>query len=452
MDRRANQTIRRNLHWKTTPMRPHLEKGDDGRGTGTLFLKKKKENKVRWRNALIFVKQSTRIVNCTKNTLKVPAKQTVQSIQKIKQDKVIDNDVKVLRSTTTRFTLELDGNIILRQVRLHPRSGSSAKIGSRIKVGIIGHLQPGLNSKTILSNSNNKHRWTRCRSDFDSLFSCSGSCFFRLPETFNSLANDGECQQRHLSHSIFFNMNRCAESVRTSHMMLHAHAWLKFKLCLHLLRNVPRSTSSSSFSSVPGLQTLLTSRNPCADPREHGGDGHTDPQPFTLTEWDGFRNMGCVWRYLEMVVPRPFRIHLTFLVNCRTGSVCKGFLPIFTILGNKFFFVVPDLSLRIFGVFWIFFFLMRRVFPLLWLNRRPFLEPWDAGAAACDVDAAVMSRCYLTICWSISLYHLSQRSEALSVWACARFLSMVALLYISHYHWSPKVAHRYTDPEPLTHP
>ena len=89
---------------------------------------------------------------------------------------------------------------------------------------------------------------------------------------------------RHTSHTAHFNMYRCAQSVRTSHMMLHAHAWLKFKLCLpqdshciscamsHAMHGT-RSTSSSSFSSVPGLQMLLTSRNPCADPREHGSDG-----------------------------------------------------------------------------------------------------------------------------------------------------------------------------------
>ena len=35
------------------------------------------------------------------------------------------------------------------------------------------------------------------------------------------------------------------------------------------------STSSSTFSSVPGLQRLLTSRISCADPRERGGDGYT---------------------------------------------------------------------------------------------------------------------------------------------------------------------------------
>ena len=79
------------LHWKSIPVKLLLKKGDDGRRTGTLFYTKK-ENKVRWGNALFFVKRGQLVVNCTKNTLKVPAKGIVQSIQQIKQDKVIDND------------------------------------------------------------------------------------------------------------------------------------------------------------------------------------------------------------------------------------------------------------------------------------------------------------------------------------------------------------------------
>ena len=44
----------------------------------------------------------------------------------------------------------------------------------------------------------------------------------------------------------------------------------------------PRSTLSNSSSTSPtvtGLQRLLTSRIPCADPRETRGDGFTDPEP-----------------------------------------------------------------------------------------------------------------------------------------------------------------------------
>ena len=70
-----------------------------------------------------------------------------QSIHPAQQeDKILNDNLKVTRSTPTRFTLELDGDIILQQVRLHPRSGSRTMNGSRIKVGIVD-LQPGLNSK-----------------------------------------------------------------------------------------------------------------------------------------------------------------------------------------------------------------------------------------------------------------------------------------------------------------
>ena len=44
---------------------------------------------------------------------------------------------------------ELDGDVILQQVRLHPHSDSRTMNGSRDKVGIIGDLQPGLNSKIL---------------------------------------------------------------------------------------------------------------------------------------------------------------------------------------------------------------------------------------------------------------------------------------------------------------
>ena len=46
----------------------------------------------------------------------------------------------------------------------------------------------------------------------------------------------------------------------------------------------------------------------------------------------GFHVVWCVRRYVEKVVPCRFRILLTFLVNWRTGSVCKGFLPSFNVL------------------------------------------------------------------------------------------------------------------------
>ena len=133
------------LPWKTIPMRLHLKKGDDGKGTGKLFLTK--EYKARQDNGLI--SRSTLKVDCTKNMLSVPDKEISQSIQHNKEGKILNNNLMNTRSTPKRFTLELDGNIILQQDSLHPRSGSRTMNGSRIKVGSVGDLQPGLNSKKI---------------------------------------------------------------------------------------------------------------------------------------------------------------------------------------------------------------------------------------------------------------------------------------------------------------
>ena len=150
MDGQKNKSDNmKHLHWKIIATKQHLKNDANIRRPGTSQKKKKKkENEVQIGNALIFVNRSTRIVNCTKNMLKVPAKELVQSILHTKQDIIVYNK-KVSRSTTTRFAIELDGDIILQQVRLHPRAGSSTTIGSRIKVGIIVDLQPGLNSKIV---------------------------------------------------------------------------------------------------------------------------------------------------------------------------------------------------------------------------------------------------------------------------------------------------------------
>ena len=95
------------------------------------------------------MKRNTLIVDYTKNMLKVPDKEISQSIQHIKEGKILNITLKNTRSTPVRFTLELDGETLLQQVRLHPRSGSRTMNGSRIKVGIIGDFQLGLNSKIL---------------------------------------------------------------------------------------------------------------------------------------------------------------------------------------------------------------------------------------------------------------------------------------------------------------
>ena len=50
---------------------------------------------------------------------------------------------------------------------------------------------------------------------------------------------------------------------------------------------------------------------------------------------NGFQQVRCVRRYLEVMFPCRFCILLTFLVNRTTGSVCMGLLPSFTVFGQQ---------------------------------------------------------------------------------------------------------------------
>ena len=133
---------------------------------------------------------------------------------------------------------------------------------------------------------------------------------------------------------------------------------------------------------------------------KHSPNSHIHIQIFHRIAWrftidlpdhgeDGFHVVRCVLRHMEIVVSCRFRIFLTFLVNWRTGSVCKVFLPSFIVLGNKFLFVVPGSSRRIVGVFWIFFFLMRRVSPL------PFRQP----AKVCILESRLRRRRCVEWAW-----------------------------------------------------
>ena len=87
------------------PMKPHLQKGGRWNGTGFCFSNKQRRTR------------------SDKTTI------------------LYEHD-----EYACMFTLHLDGDIILLQVRLHLRSGSRTMNGSRVKVGIISDLQPGLNS------------------------------------------------------------------------------------------------------------------------------------------------------------------------------------------------------------------------------------------------------------------------------------------------------------------
>ena len=103
------------------------------------------------------------------------------------------------------------------QVHLHPRSGSRTMNGNRINVGIVGDLQPGLNSKTFLGRN---HQDTETcgfttRSDFrQNLFFCSGSCFslagnFQLPGN-----RTGEREQKTFPHCMYRHKHFVTHDVR----------------------------------------------------------------------------------------------------------------------------------------------------------------------------------------------------------------------------------------------
>ena len=164
------------------------------------------------------------------------------------------------RSTPTRFSLELDGRIILQQVRLHRRNGSSTTIGSRIKVGIIGDLQPGLNSKKNF-RSKSKARRDLLHEVIPTAFSLVQEVVFRLPATFNSQAIDGRVwtvtpltqhvQMRTLCPHI------------TVHSVFVPHLWLKVNLIM--CSKIVVSFHLSRAISLAPHRTPSTSSSLCSD-------------------------------------------------------------------------------------------------------------------------------------------------------------------------------------------
>ena len=103
---------------------------------------------------------------------------------------------------------------------------------------------------------------------------------------------------RYTSHTAHFNMYRCAHSVSTSHMMLHAHAWLKFKLCLppksHSISCAMSTPRTEHAAHLPHLFPLFQVYKGCSHPEipaliheNTGGDGYTDPQLPTKSSYRG---------------------------------------------------------------------------------------------------------------------------------------------------------------------
>ena len=137
------------------------------------------------------------------------------------------------RSTPIRLTLEVDGDVVLQQVRLHPRRGSRTMNGSRIRVGIIGDLQPGLNRKKF-QGRNHQHREIcgfTTRNDSDKFFlSCSGGCF-SLAGNFQFPGNRRECEQNTFS-------------VKGKYPAPHIHEHLRYTIMATALRTPSRITTS----------------------------------------------------------------------------------------------------------------------------------------------------------------------------------------------------------------
>ena len=163
------------------------------------------------------------------------------------------------------MTLELDGNIILQQVRLHPRTGSTT-IGSRIRVGVTGDLQPGLNS-FFMSNSD-KLRENLLQNDFDSLFPCSGSSF--------SLAIDGRCEEIHLSYTTFKHVQIRTVSPHITHdvtrsrvaqaQSCHFHKVVVLSLAQSLLPCMEHAAHLCFFPSSQCSHALLSHSLHCLRP------------------------------------------------------------------------------------------------------------------------------------------------------------------------------------------
>ena len=162
--------------------------------------------------------------------------------------------------------------------------------GSRIKVGIVVDLQPGLNRKYFKVEIISIGKLVASQQE---VIPTNYFYLVRLPATFNSQAIDGRCEQNTFSHFMY----RHIHFVSTSHVMLHAHAWLKLncvpKTFSHPISGfAPCLTVHSAFCplllfplllllSPAQAPRLITSRIHCAASRDLGGDGFTDPEPRT---------------------------------------------------------------------------------------------------------------------------------------------------------------------------
>ena len=106
---------------------------------------------------------------------------------------------------------------------------------------------------------------------------------------------------------------------------------------------------------------------------------------------DGFHVGRCVRRYVEMVTPRRFRILLPFPVNWRTDSVRKGVSPKLCDCGQWNLLQRITTQSQDCRMLLNFFFLMRRVSPLINPSRcASFSRTWHVDAASSELGSTLI--------------------------------------------------------------
>ena len=102
------------------------------------------------------------------------------------------------------------------------------------------------------------------------------SCVNRTP-------SQSACTDAHIVSAHHIAHIPCTTSVAQSN--LDCVPKIVFVVCAvsHAMHSTLSNPSSTS-PTITGLQRLITSRNPCTDPREPRGDGFTDPEPRTSYE------------------------------------------------------------------------------------------------------------------------------------------------------------------------
>ena len=128
MKRKSDNTT--HLPWKTILMKLHLKKGDDWKKNWKFVLDKGVQGPIRQRPDFREAKHAYRRLHKEHVESTGQRNKSIHPAQQRKQNS--QQQLMNTRSTPIRFNLELDRDINLQQVRLHPRSGGRTTNGSRI--------------------------------------------------------------------------------------------------------------------------------------------------------------------------------------------------------------------------------------------------------------------------------------------------------------------------------